>query len=314
MKKIYFSGILSFLVFLSALAQTQEVTITPTSDNTIFQNTDLSNGLGQFIFTGVNNKNQIRRALVRFTLSNDIPDGVSVDSARLILSNVKMKPSSTSLDMYFVTSQWGEGSSSADDGDGKGAPAEVGDATWDYALFNTVAWVKKGGDFTLEKSATTSVSPGEDAILRSERMAVDVNYWLENPTENYGWILMGDESGQATSVKFASKDNNDPELWPKLVLYYEGTTAIREFDRTQSQLSVYQGSATNILRIRNTGNPLSGTVTIFSITGSRLFSERLELAAGELTVETSIHQEGIYIYQIHTDGFRTSGKLLIQDR
>jgi hypothetical protein len=312
MKKIYFSGILSFLVFLSTLAQTQEVTITPTSDNTIFQNTDLSNGLGQFIFTGVNNQNQIRRALVKFTLSNDIPDGVSVDSARLILSNVKMKPSSSSLDMYFVTSQWGEGSSSADDG--KGAPAEVGDATWNHALYNTVPWVKKGGDFAVEKSATASVIPGENAVLNSERMVVDVNFWLQNPTENFGWILRGDESGQATSVKFGSKDNNDPELWPRLVLYYEGATAVRDFDLKQTQLSVYQGSAANILRIRNTGDPLSGTLTIYSVTGSRLFSEQLEIAAGERTLETSIHQEGIYIYQIHADGFQTSGKLLIQKR
>jgi hypothetical protein len=223
-----------------------------------------------------------------------------------------MKPSSTALDMHFVTSLWAEGSSSADDG--KGAPAEVGDATWNYALYNTVPWVKTGGDFAVEKSATASVGAGENAVLSSERMVVDVNFWLENPTENYGWILKGDESGQATSVKFASKDNNDPELWPKLVLYYEGSTGIREFDQTQSQLSVYQGSAANILRIRNTGDPLSGTLTIYNVTGSRLFSEQLEIAAGERTLETTIHQEGIYIYQIQADGFHTSGKLLIQDR
>jgi len=44
MNKIYISGILSFLFILSASAQTQEVTITPTCDNTIFANTELSNG------------------------------------------------------------------------------------------------------------------------------------------------------------------------------------------------------------------------------------------------------------------------------
>lgn len=314
MKKIYFVLIMAMAYGQGLFSQTMEVTITPTSDNTIFLESDLSNGLGEFFFAGTSNEEVVKRALVKFTLSQDIPDGVTIDSAKVILYPVKVKPGTTSLDVHLLTTQWGEGTSKAEDGDGKGAPATIGDATWNFAMYNSVPWVKVGGDFALEKSASFDVSLGENAVFSSERITLDVNYWLQNPTRNYGWILIGDESAKATSVKFVSKDNPEQVQWPKLKLYYEGTSSITRFDESASKLTVYQGSALNSIHIRNTGDPTSSTVNVYSITGTRIYSNQLELSSGENTIETDIREPGIYVYRIITEEIPTSGKLMIQDR
>ena len=312
MKQFYLVLILTFLFTLHISSQSTEHDITSSLDNTIFKDLLLSNAKGEYIFTGTTNVGVVRRALVQFDL-DDVPTGVQVDSAFLILKTVKVKPASTVISAYRVLTQWGEGDSNAQEGDGKGAPATAGDATWTHAIYPTNPWIKQGGDYELEASASDTVSLGTDAVFRSAKLTLDVNYWLQNPTENFGWIVVGDELNTATSVKFGSRDNNDHLVWPLLKLYYQGTTSIHE-KLPGSEMLVSQVTNSDLLLVKNPYQPGRASIEIFSITGARLWSSREVLVSGENRISVGNLGTGIYLYRISINGNSESGKLLITNQ
>ena len=311
MKKFYYILILTILPGISLLSQTVEVEVGASIDNTMFKDLVLSNGIGEYFFAGTTKDGVIKRALVMFDLAGSVPDGVTVDSAILVLVPTKVKPGSTSIDVHMLSTEWGEGTSKAEDGDGKGAVATANDATWEYAKFNTDPWIKSGGDYAIEASATSTVSTGIDAVFSSVGITVNVNFWLANPSNNYGWILIGDEFSTSTSAKFGSRDNPDETLWPKLKLYYQGSTSINRFANSNSDLKVYQGASMEEIIISNGGDPALSFMEVYSITGAKVYSHQVQLSQGENTVNVGIQEAGIYIYQIMTEGIPTSGKLMI---
>jgi len=311
MKKFYFVLILAILPGINLLSQTIEVEVGASIDNTIFKDLALSNGLGEYFFAGTTKDGVVKRALVMFDLTESVPAGVTVDSAILVLHPTKVKPGSTSISVHMLTTEWGEGSSKAEDGDGKGAVATAGDATWDFAKFNTQPWIKTGGDYALEASTSSTVSTVNGAEFSSILITANVNYWLANPSNNYGWILIGDEFSTSTSAKFGSRDNIDPMLWPILKLYYQGSNSINQLAHSNSDVKVYQGAGIDEIIISNDGDPVSGIVNIYSISGARIYSNQLQLTQGENTFNVGVQEAGIYIYQIKTKGISTSGKLII---
>ena len=311
MKKFYFILVLTILPGISLLSQTVEVEVGATIDNTMFKGLELSNGIGEYFFAGTTKDDVTKRALVMFNLAELVPEDITVDSAILVLVPTKVKPGSTSINVHMLTTEWGEGSSKAEDGDGKGAPATANDATWEFAKFNTHPWIRSGGDYALEASATSTVSTGNDAVFSSILITANVNFWLANPSNNYGWILIGDESSTSTSAKFGSRDHPDDMLWPKLKLYYQGTTSVNRFANSTSDLMLYQGARTDEIIISNGGDPVLSLIEVYSIAGAKVFSSQFQLSQGENTVNVGIQEAGIYIYQIMNAGNPTSGKLMI---
>jgi hypothetical protein len=176
---------------------------------------------------------------------------------------------------YRLLTEWGEGSSQAEDADGKGAPATAGDATWTHAKIPATL-EKNGGDYKLEAGASDTVSLGKDAVFSSLKLTLYVNYWLQNPSENYGWILVGDELNNATSVKFGSRDNNDNLHWLLLKLYNHGTNSIQEM-HPRREMQVIQARNFDGLLVWNPNNPGRSIIEIFSISGARLWSSSLQL-------------------------------------
>ena len=51
-------------------------------------------------------------------------------------------------------------------------------------------------------------------------MVSDVQNWLDDPAANLGWLLLGDESKSQTTKRFDSKDNEEAESQPVLVVEY----------------------------------------------------------------------------------------------
>lgn len=315
MKKIYIILVLALFHSLGVFSQTAEVELTASIDNTIFKGSNLSNGLGEYIFTGTTDKNVIKRALLQFDLTDAVPEGIRVDSVRIILHPTRVKPGSTQVQLHVITTEWGEGTSRATDGDGKGAAATAGDATWTFAKYSKDPWVNSGGDFIdTTISAKTTVTLGKATNIKADRITRDVNNWLQDSIMNYGWIIIGDETKTATSVKFASKDHSDNTLKPKLKLYYQGVNSVSEVPGMELKLSVYQGQELDQIYIRNSGEPGTGFVEIYSITGSRIFTSQMELFRGDNFIPSGIQGPGIYLYRILMNGHMLSGKLSISDR
>jgi hypothetical protein len=114
---------------------------------------------------------------------------------------------STHLGVYrwliLSLKDWGEASSNFQGG--RGAPATEGDATWIHRFYKTQFWTHLGGDFSPTASAIQTVGDvGSYTWGSTPEMVADVQAWLDSPTENFGWLPLGNETAPRTVKGFAS--------------------------------------------------------------------------------------------------------------
>lgn len=199
-------------------AAADETLIEASRDNTLYESTEeaLSNGSGDYLFVGRNSSNGVRRAVIAFDDLSTIPPGSTIDSVRLHLQLSRASSSPTTLNIWRLVSDWGEGASDADGEEGGGAPAEEGDATWVHTFFDSQTWINPGGDFMAVASGELEVeAAGNYTVESTEALVSDVQEWLDNPEMNFGWILTAGESG-TTAKRFNSRENSDSAMGPVL--------------------------------------------------------------------------------------------------
>ncbi|MDX1388559.1 MAG: hypothetical protein R3344_05190, partial [Acidobacteriota bacterium] len=93
---------------------------------------------------------------------------------------------------------------------GGGGPSAAGDATWIHTFWDTSFWAAAGGDFVAGASASTTVDQNGPYTWGSTAgMVADVQSWLDNPGNNFGWIVLGDESTAPlpSAKRFDSREN-----------------------------------------------------------------------------------------------------------
>ena len=199
-------------LFISASNPAEAVTavLTPTKDNTIFENNGNSNGAGQFIFAGttsIASGNSPRRALLAFDVAAAVPAGATIDSAILTLTVSRTISGDQSVSLHRLTVDWGEALSDAGGQEGGGTLALAGDATWDDNMLGTSSWATAGGDFVGGASATSLVGvEGTSPEWSGAGLVADVQGWLDTPAQNFGWIVIGNEGAQATAKQFNSRE------------------------------------------------------------------------------------------------------------
>jgi hypothetical protein len=166
----------------------------------------LSNGAGSHFFVGATGDGLTRRALITFDVAAAIPAGSTVNSASLTLRMTQTSNTTgTNVSLHRALADWGEGTSRASGNEGGGAAATPGDATWIHRFFPTSGWVSAGGDFDIDESAHTLVSSFGAYTWSGASMVRDLQHWLDVPSENYGWMLRGDEGGSSTAKRFDSR-------------------------------------------------------------------------------------------------------------
>jgi hypothetical protein len=199
------------------------ITLTASKDNTLIESDDgsRSNGAGPHFFAGriARFDGERLRGLMAFDVAAGIPAGATITSAVLNLNMSKTIIGAKDVELYRVASDWGEGTSSFFGG--SGAPATQDDATWLHTFYDDQFWTMAGGDFALVASAVTVVDRiGSYLWGSTPEMVADVQAWLDNPAENYGWILVADESSFPTVKRFDSRENDDPNSRPRLAIEY----------------------------------------------------------------------------------------------
>ncbi|MEM7480584.1 MAG: IPTL-CTERM sorting domain-containing protein [Acidobacteriota bacterium] len=219
----------AILLIVAVPAAAQTLTFAADQDNTIWEpiepDTTLggiilnSNGVGPHIFAG--RAGDLRRGLVRFDLSGVAP-GTEIDQVTLKLFMDRTIAGPTDVSLHAVTTAWGEGTSNSEvdggggGGGGGGALATIGDATWLHGFFDTDLWTTPGGDFVAAASATTTVDQAGAYSWTSAQLAADVQAWVDDPSSNHGWIIVGVEDGDptdATAKRFISREGPpDPEV------------------------------------------------------------------------------------------------------
>jgi hypothetical protein len=210
-----------FAVTLVPAVRADMVTLTPSRDNTIFSEGEKSNGAGAYLFVGNTGQGNSRRALVAFDLGDSIPAGSTVQSATFTLQMSRSRAGAEPVSVHRLLANWGEGTSNAPGDEGVGAPATPGDATWTHAFFGGAAWASPGGDFVGSPSATMTVdATGPYTWGPTSELTADVQGWVDASGTNFGWILIGTESGTQTAQRFGSRENSDEASRPTLTIEY----------------------------------------------------------------------------------------------
>ena len=212
---------------LASGAHAASVSLFPTRDNTLFQDTngDTSNGAGP-MFSGRTNQNRLRRAVIAFDLQGVVETSAVVDSVSLVLhvSNASEQTLRT-FELHRVSQDWGEGSSSTTGG--TGTIATPGDATWLNTFFPSSFWTTPGGDFDSTASASKSVEGDGFYAWASAALTQDVRAWIAQPQDNHGWILVGDEITSGSARRFDSRENTTEANRPVLTIYFTTVATLK---------------------------------------------------------------------------------------
>ena len=207
-----------FSIFESTTAEDKNMTLSPDQDTVIYQESgSKSNGSGEFLFAGQNGGGSARRSLVKFDLTK-LPANAVISKVSVVLEVTKAKQGGSTVALHRLATAWGEGKSDAAGGEGGGAQAKDGDATWEKTKFPSQKWKTAGGEFKAEPSAKISVAKSGKATWTSDLLTKDVQNWSKDKATNYGWILIGDESKPGTATRFNSR--SDKQDGPKLVVEY----------------------------------------------------------------------------------------------
>ena len=223
--KILLALILSAALGCTAATLTTAATISimPSKDNTLYEydpaEGDHSNGAGFHFFAGENGMGELRRGVLAFDIAGSVPPGSTITAVSLTM-NMSMTPAGAlTVELHKLLADWGEGTSHAPMGEGDGAPATPNDATWRHRFFDSIFWTTQGGDFSATVSASQSVGGTGQYTWSSAQMVADVQSWLDNPASNFGWLVLGDETGGATAKRFDTRESANP---PMLTIQFTG--------------------------------------------------------------------------------------------
>jgi spore coat protein A len=207
-------------------ARGDTITLTAGRDTTLYsENGAISNGAGDYLFTGRTQDGFFRRALLWFDVASAVPPGATVTGATVTLTLSRTRTESLPVELHRVTAPWGEGTSHAPGEEGAGAAATAGDATWTHRLYPSTLWATAGGEHAAAASATAAIgkSPGPYSWT-SAQLAAEVQGWLDGTLPNHGWLLLATTSGTKETKRFNTHENPDAGTRPALTLTFTSST------------------------------------------------------------------------------------------
>lgn len=212
------AAFLAAVLILPAAAAPSVVTLQPVADTSLFSLTPDNNWGGATFFNGGTAGNLgINRGLLRFDLGGAVPPGSTILSATLTIEMVRMPAGSrrnSIFDLHRMNVSWGEGTQAPVPPQDVGLPARPGEATWNNRFGDSLPWARPGGmpgvDFVAAPSSSSYVSILGDPIEfgSTAELVADVQFWVNNPAQNFGWMLSSQEENVAkTARSFASRES-----------------------------------------------------------------------------------------------------------
>jgi hypothetical protein len=212
-------------IYKIVAAQVSTAILNPSKDNSIFSELTSNSDAGGKLTSGRTNVGNLRRALLGFDVTGQLPAGATVTSARLTLNlNQLIATTDASMSLFRLSQDWGEGASDPQgSAGGAGVAATLGDATWAARFYDPTSptlWDTPGGRYNASPSATTIVGTALGLYTwTSAQLAADVQSWENSPATNFGWILLGDEVANQSARRFDSRESA-ANVRPSLSLKY----------------------------------------------------------------------------------------------
>lgn len=243
-----FAGLLCLGFEIRLRADT--VTLFPVADVTLIElRPTNSMGAGNFINSGTTQNGNTNRALLKFDVAAAIPAGSAITDVGLYVKVTKdpvdgYNPSFSSL--RRMLRPWGEGTNPTPGiSPGFGSPAQPGDATWSHSFWPTNAWTVPGGlegvDYSAALSTTTTIEGErmEPYFFESGGAIADVQFWLDHPESNFGWMLKcEDELSRFTARRFGSRELEDFSDSPRLAIAYVLPVRMRIIQAASNQVAL----------------------------------------------------------------------------
>jgi len=177
------------------------------------------------------------RGLIQFDIASNIPAGATIVSAQLTLWVILQPPAdegspNMTFDVHRMISSWVEGEGVAGGGPAVGRPALEGETTWNNRQHGLVSWAEPGGQAGVDFLATpsTSIFIGSPDVGQtdcnpcstqaSEILAADVQFWLDNPSQNHGWMIKAEDEILAWSTKQFMVPESQIDEYPRLSITY----------------------------------------------------------------------------------------------
>lgn len=214
-------GAPALIIALSLVSLHSEVaTFNPVADTTLIQVEPNANlGGANFFNAGTAGNGNRNRALLQFSLSEMIPAGSTINNVSLMLDIVRQPAvdlTPATFGLRRTLTSWSEGDKvPIEEGSpGLGAPATDGDATWNYRSVGGATWATPGGRVAVDFSGTVSSTAfvygiGDPVQFESTpELTADVQFWLDNPNSNFGWMLVTEtEEVRKSARSFASRED-----------------------------------------------------------------------------------------------------------
>jgi hypothetical protein len=220
--------LLALLVATSGALKAATVTLNPVADTTLFEAIPNNNlGAEPTLISGTTATQHTNRTLLKFDVTGNIPANATIQSVSLALTVTRAAPAPAPLfTLHRMLRDWGEGVGIGTEieGGNTGAPASGGDATWVAAFHPDALWSAPGSAATADYAATASASQtfpgvGGYSFESSPDLIADVQNWLTNAANNFGWILICEDEGEAlTARRFGSRE--DEANMPALIIDY----------------------------------------------------------------------------------------------
>jgi hypothetical protein len=217
----------SFLWLLPSKGPAAHAVLIPAADTFILSARPTNSAGGaDFFNSGTTQNVTSNRALLRFDIAARLPSNSVITSAALTLNVLQQSitdPQPSVFGLHRMLRPWGEGTNAPTRG--LGLPAALGDATW-LARFASApdAWATPGGaaglDYTAPFSSSAFISDPASYLFESTAdNVIDVQFWLDHPTSDFGWVLISESEDVAMTAKqFGSREY--PGLEPQLALDY----------------------------------------------------------------------------------------------
>ena len=258
-------------------------------DNTLYEDPagQLSNGWGPYFFAGRTSGNLLRRGLIAFDLSS-IPTDATITGGNL---RMRVVGGGAEVSLYKASRTWGEGSSNAGDPGGDGNQAAPNDATWLHNFYNTSFWTTPGGDFSLTPSATANVFISGTFVWSGAALRADLQDWVSNPGNNFGWVVRSDETTAGEIQRFYSREqlNNNR---PFLTVTYESPS--------QTPPPSAFGNISTRLRVLNGDNVLIGGFIITGTVEKRVILRAIGPSLSDFGVPGALADPTLELYEGNT--------------
>jgi hypothetical protein len=275
---------LTVVLFLPSAICADTVTLVSSRDTTIYQGAPSnSNGAGQAMFAGNTGQGTSTRGLVGFQIAGNIPAGSTITGVQfsLVLDRAGASEFMPRLiQLRRLLADWGEGATGAgsgvsQSGNGFPTPNNGTTATWTHRFYMTMPWTNAGGDFAATASGSTTVGLAHMAYTwgSSPGMVSDVQSWLDNPSSNFGWLLLGDESTSTTVREFFTREATNSANRPTLVVTFTPPSAPATQLAVTAAASVTAGSPfdVTVTALDNNGNVVAGYTGAVNFTSSDPF-------------------------------------------